>query len=1265
MSFRIDGQSTLEFEYSQLLGRGRMSEIHIAECVESPDMKVAIKRHRSDNQNVDEWMAQVEKEISVLHHLNTAESPDWSFDMSLRNRITYADSTRDERSVIQLLSVFDIDGLTSIAIEIAPPSITSQTLDKYTLVKAMHQIASTTHMLHEGGLALTDIDPLVKIPRIRWDKEVERIKIIDWNITRETEDYRRRDLIYLGRIFFQLLTGYPAWAKGEPPVDYLPDRYNEYALDVTGASVEEWIHVETALRDMIERLMIQDSNDAINTSDGLMIAMDELKQLSDLAQRIENGSSPATNEMENLLQEASNARPPQLRRIANIGGYFLSVAPESRSQSYINQVESAENLLKTAYLDRIGQAIEYFNEQRYGDAVAELENARSRFTSNHLLTNAANYRYAVAHIGEDLQNNGKLDATQLQDLMDKLIDMISDLESRLWDVEEAEKIRDDIRNTFSADIVNMRDMQALFADIEASKLYSEQIKLVNNTPRKPHIEQGWEIEEARRLDKYNEEIIPNLQKVIELSFIEDRIRTRLEQLQKTVLADQRDLNMVQRFLNELREGATSIDIEGYLEKTTLERPYAPLTISKSLLPRDQSDLSSDEVAGFAIERYQQFRSDWDDIMQSHMGVEEKLNNLSNLVAENEDMITIFREKLPTVTVPGSTNERKTVYRDLEDLTQFVNSVDFVYDELGSIGMNRIPNISKIQKRWVYVTNVQDPELKRFVSSIQANLASHTNDKVQDKSLPPELSMLVYEMLDVPVPTSVMQIGQEIQLHKYIRSTLRKAESLLKEPESIDSVIGEFNRLTVRANELDNAIEQVVNKLEQLRDALQSRTIVRQIRTLYRVIKRPVESDNESMVEFGKKIDEVVDELIDAKVKEIEKALDKAKTNKPMDREEEILVHDTQRIIDTLRHNNRLQERRWHHVQNSQAYLLREYTRTLEQATTAFNDYQYGESREHIERAFYLAQLFDKPSDKRLPEELRTAEEMVMQLSEHFTMTRSVETVKIDDIQTLLADEIEFWEKLHEIVKDLGNQPDEGQEDTELELSFEPESVQRVIDGLEKAVAVTKAMSRIQKAVDRLREMEQTIDIYGLDLLKPLAQRLEDVLLHRYTEALSSQIRELQEIATRERIISNESVIKRVRDGYELIEMNKTLQILNDAESSRRRRELQTNSYTALRNMTLKNQDERQALADFIELMPNQEVQSRDFQGVLTRLAEDPNSYAYIIEQVHNKQLPNIGSGNSRQVRRLLGVVILVAIVAVVAGLILSGTIPLEGFTLGS
>ncbi|GEM_PF-2563664 len=1256
MSFRIDGQSTLEFEYKQLLGRGRMSEIHIAQCVENPDLKVAIKRHRSDRQNINEWMQQVEREISVLHHMNTAESADWSFDMSLRNRITFANDTKDQRSVIQLLSVFDIDNSTAIAIEIAPPSITDQKLDKYQFVDAMHQIATLTQIAHDGNLALTDIDPLVKMPRIRWDKDVERIKIIDWNTTRETEDYRRRDIIYLGRIFFQLLTGYPAWAKGEPTVDSLPENYNSYAIDTTGTGIESWIQVETAIRDLIERLMIQDANDAITNADGLMSAVDELKQLSDLAKRIENGSTPATNEMENLLQEASNARPPQLRRIANIGDYFLRVAPETHTRDYINQVKSAGNLLKTAYLDRIGQAIEYFNDERYGDAVAELENARSRFTSSQLLTNSSNYRYAVAQIGETLQNNGKLQGAELKTLMDKLVDMVSGLESRLWDTEDAEKIRDDIRATYPPDIVNMSYMQALFDDIEASEIYSAQIKQINESPRTTLIEDGWTVSETQRIATYTQQFIPKLQEVAEKSFIKGRIDVRLQKLQEDLLADQQDLATVERFLNELREGATNINIEALLEKSSLERPYAPIKISKALLPKDQSELSADEVAGDAIERYQTFRSNWDKVMHAPMGVEEKISVLSSLVSENEDMITIFREQLPTVTVPGKNNERKTVYRDLEDLTQFVNSVDFVYDELGSIGINRIPNINKIQQRWVYVTNVQDPELKRFVSSIQANLAAHTNDKVQEKALPPELSMLVYEMLDVPVPTSVMQIGQEIQLHKYIRTTLRRAEQLLKDADSIDAIIGEFNRLTVRSNgELDQAIEQVINKLEQLKTALQSRTTVRQIRTLYQVIKRKVDSDNESMVAFGEAIDNAVDEIIDSKVRQIEKALDNAKANKPLDREEEILVHDTQRIIDTLRHNNRLQERRWHHVQNSQAYLVREYTQTLEQATTAFNDYKYGESRQHIERAFYLAQLFDMPSDKRLPEELRTAEEMVEQLSQHFTMMRAVETVDTEDIKKFLDDEISFWEKLLEIIKDLGNQS-EGEQEIELEISFEPQSVQHVIEGLDKAQSVIKAMQRIQRAVDRLRDLEQTIDIYDLELLKPLAQRLEDVLLYRYTQALNDNITELEEIATRERIISNESVIRRVSEGYDLIAMNNTLKILNDAETTRRRRQLQTNSYTALRNMQLKNQDERQALADFIDdVMPAQEVESNEFRSVLTRLAEDANSYVYIIEQVHNHQLPNLGANNNRQLRRILMIVAILAIVALIAGVIIATT----------
>ena len=1256
MTFRIDRQSTLDFEYKQLLGRGRMSEIHIAECVESSDLKVAIKRHRSDRQNVNEWMQQVQREIEVLHELNTAESEDWSFEMTLRNRITFANDTRANRSVIQLLSIFDIDGTTAIAIEVAPPSITSQKLPKYDLIDAMHQIAKVTDIAHQRNMALTDIDPLVKIPRIRWDNDNKRIKIIDWNITRETEDYRRRDIVYLGRIFFQLLTGYPAWAKGEPNVEFLPDRYNAFALDITGAAVDEWIEVETVIRDLIERLMIQDANDAITTSEALLTAMIDLKHLADLAKRIENGSAPATNEMETILQDATNSRPPALRRISNVGDYFIRVAPETRTQNYIHQVKSADNLLKTAYLSLIGQAIEYFKQERYGDAVAELENARSRYTSNHLVTNAANYRYAVAHIGEELQNNGKVPPAQLKPLIDQLIALVSGLESRLWDTTEAETIRDNIRSTYPADIVNMPEMQALFQDIEASKLYSEQIKIINTTPRTTLIEnERWVATETNRINQYKNNIIPRLEEVAKKSFIKERIDVRINLIQENILADQRDLNMVERFLKELRDGATNIDIEKHLEQSTLDRPHAPIKISSSLLPKDQSELSADEVAGQAVERYQKFRSQWDDIMHAPLGVEDKLGRLSAMVNENEDMINIFREKLPTVTIPGKNNERKTVYRDLEDLTQFVKSVDFVYEELASIGVNRIPNINKIQRSWVYVTNVQDPELKSFVSLIESNLAQHTNDKAQSKQLPPELSMLVYEMLDVPVPTSVMQVGQEIQLQKYIRSTLRKAEHLLKSAESIDSIIGELNRLTVRGdNTLNDAIEQVVHKLDQLKTALNSRTIVRQIRTLYQVVKRKVVSESEEMVKFGDAIDNAVDELINIRIQRIEKALDKAKAGKPMDRDEEILVYDTQRILDTLRHNNRLQERRWHGVQNSQAFLLREYTQTLEQATTAFNAYNYAESRKHIERSFYLANLFEKPSDPRLPEELRTAEEMVQQLSQHFTMTRAVENVNVDDIQKFLKDEIAFWTSLHTIVKGLVEQTGNSNDDEEeLELSFDAQSVQNVIDALKKAVSVIDAMRRIQKAVDRLRELEQTIDIYSLTLLQPLARRLRDVLLYRYTQALNHSITELEEIASRERVISNESVIKRVAEGYDLIEMNKTLQILDDAEATRRRRQLQTNTYTTIKNMKLKNQDERQALAEFIdEVMPEQEVNSRDFQGVLLRLAEDPNSYAYLVEQVHNRRLPNQGSGNRMTSRSFFGIVIIIAVVLVIIGVVL-------------
>lgn len=1261
MPFKIDSQSSLEFDIIQNLDTGHASEIHLAQCTDNPDLTVAIKRCRRDSQNTEDWALQVGQEISALHHLNTMETPDWSFDMSLRNRLNLTANTVADRTIIQLISVFDIDGLPAIALEVAPPSITSQQLEKSTLINVMHQLAHTIQKVHESGIALTDFDPLTKIPRIRWSDKHQQIKIIDWNVTRESEDYKRRDLIFLGRIYFQLLTGYPAWAKNEPPVDGLPNRKNEYALDITGAGSDKWANIESATRTVIERLMIEESNDAITSADQLASAMDWVKQLSDLSDRIANGSTSALQEMESLLQEASNASPPQLRRIVDIGSFFTSVAPQTQIDIHQNQIQSSRQLLRSAYLDRISQAIEYIQQQDYGNAVAELDNARSRFASNRLLANATQYRYTIAQIGEEIQSKNSLDNASLKQLVDKLLMMVQGLESRLWDVTKAEPIRDEIKKEY-ADLASMLLIKSLFDDIEASKIYAQQIKLVHSNTRQSHIDQSWQIRESQRLTLYKQTIIPNLEKAEQQSLIKDRVTPRLEQLRKTINADQRDYDKVVQFLTELSQGSTRIDIEKYLVQSSLDRPYAILTISSALLPKDQSDLSADEVASVAIERYQNFRDEWDNIMNASIGVNDKLGNLRELVSENEDMIEIFREKLPTVTIPGETNERKTVYKDLEDLTQFVKAIDSVYDELASIGLNRIPNISKIQKKWMYVTNVQDPALKRFLSAIQSNLASHTHDKVSEKSLPPELAMLVYEMLDVPIPTEVMQIGQEIQLHKYVKETLRQSRSRLQDPEAIESVIGELERMTTRnLGELDQAIRQLLQKLDQFRDALQARTIVRQIRSLYRVIKRKVESENKDIVAFSQQIDDAVDDLINQKIKSMEHALDKAKTKEPLDDVQESLVRETQRVLDTLKHNNLLNEKRWHHVRNSQAYLLSDHARKLEQATTSFNNYDYAEARQHINRAFRLAELFDMPHDNRLPDELKTAEEMVQQLSQNFIMTRPIATVLGQDIIQLLDDEIEFWMNLHSIVKDLTL---DTVTDNNVPLSFDEKSVERLITALKQAIVVAENIDNIRRAVSRLRELEQLIDIHSLnDVLDPLKQRLDELLHYNYTQVLNQKITEIEEIATRKRIISNESVIKRLQDGYMLIGLNEQLEILDTTESNRRQRQLQSNAYSALKSIQPKNRDEQQALAEFIDTLPPEEVRSREFQGVLTRLAENPSSYTYLMEQVHNFELPSFQSGNNRQLWRIILIVLILGAIAILAGLVLSGTLPIEGFTL--
>lgn len=1261
MAFKIDPQSDLDFEITRMLDAGKASEIHLAQCVTNSDYKVAIKRCRQDSQNTEEWNIQVEREISALHHLNSVEMPEWSLDLPLENRLSLTNSTVSERSIIQLISVFDMDGLPAIALEIAPPSVTSATLDQYDFVEVMHQLAQTTFMIHENGVAYTDFDPLVKIPRIRWDTDLKRIKIIDWNITRESEDYKRRDMIYLGRIYYQLLTGYPAWSKVQPPISALPNNRNEYALDSTGAGIEAWMRVQSAIRDVIERLMIEHADDPITNSDQLLAAMDWVQALAELSQRIEAGSTQAINEMEDLLQEVSSATPPDLRRIVDVGNYFIAVAPESRSRSHLNQVKSSAYLLKSAYLDRIAQANDYMSKQQYGDAVAELENARSRFSSNQVLSNATEYRYLIANVGEKIQDQGTLDSEQLKDLADKLLTMVEGLESRLWNVEKAEHIRDEIVKTFPSAITSLPEINALFDDIEASKLYTMQIHMVNSRPRQKFIDQSWHLLEAQRLDLFNDQIIPNFEKAEEQSIVKNRVTPYLKQLKDTLEADKKDLAMVQQFLSELRQGTTSIDIEEYLAQSTLNRPHAPLTIDSALLPKDESSLSASEISGTAIERYQAFRSDWDKSMQSAVTVSAKIARLSQLVAENQDMIDIFREKLPTVIIPGSTGERKTVYRDLEDLTQFVNAVQSVFDELASIGLTRIPNINNIQKKWVFVTNVQDLELKQFVAAIQSNLASTTREKVEQKLLPPELAILVYEIIDVPIPDEVLHIGQEQQLHKYVRNTLRQSSSRLQDADGIETVIGELERLSSRnLDELDNAIRQMILKLEQFRDALRAKTIVRQIRSLYNVLKRKVESENEDIKAFSEQIELAVDELINQKARLMEQALDTAKTDQPLDSEQEMLVRDTQRVIDTLRHNNLLQERRWHHIQNSQAYLLREQSRALEQAATHFNEYQYDQAKKFIDRAFHLARLFDMPQDNVLSDELQKANEIVNQLSQHFTMTRSLNVVNVNDIAKLLDEAIEFLQGLQQIIN---NSPLQGFVNDDIEESFDPQSVLKFINCLKLAHSITHSIEDIRRSTDRLRELKQMIDINGLEkVLNVLCKRLEDLLQFNYTQVLSHQITEIEEIAARERIISNESVIKRLSTGYMLIDMNKQLNILDANESNRRQRQLQSNTYTVLKNIQLRNRDERQALAEFIDSLPPQETQSRDFQGVLTRLAEDPASYTYLVEQVHSTELPSMQSGISRQ-QRMFIMIVLIVILAVTAWLVLSGTLVIQGLQL--
>lgn len=1246
MPFKIDPQSRLEFEYVKHLGTGKNSEVHLAKCVDNEDWVVAIKRCRTDMDDHDSWLKQVEREISALHHLNTAETPNWSLELPLEERFRITENTVEDRFVIQLFSVFDIDGLPAIAIEVAPPSVTSYKLDKPKSVEVMTQLAQAMQVIHAQGTSITDFDPLTKLDRVRWDDKRKQMKIIDWNVTTETKKSQRRDIIYAGRIFYQMVIGQPVWAKIKPSTNDLPDAINEYALDNTGIGIAEWHELEFAIRDVIERLMIQDAPEQIIDADSFVEEMVWLKQIVDLSEEAKAGRRKALEDLETLLKDAIDHRPPEIRKIVDIGNFWMQIAPDNKKAEYQKQIDSAQEVLRSLDLDPLSVAMEYLEAQQYGDAEAEFNNVKNRSTTHVHLYRIINYRLQIAEIAGAIQTQNLLDSAQLKSLVKKLLEVTDSLESPLWEIDPAERIQAEIQEQFPAKVVAMPQIVGLFNDINASKIFNEQVQILLTISRQPMIYRDWHLQEENRIRQIEGEIIPQLQKAENLALIKSRVAPTREQLNRQLDEDKLDLDMVRQYFAQLQEGTIAIDIETYLQDSTLNRPYAPLSIDPSLLPRDKYEVGDNTSSVTALADFEEFQRIWNSILFSDDPVQGKIERFQKLIDRSEEMIKVFSEKLTTITVPGADSTRKTVQKALAEKTDFIDAVDKVYTELKLISNHRIPNISSLQKKWMYVTNFGDSELKRLVTEVQFDVASHTHDQVREKSLEPELAMLVYEILDVPVPTEVMQIGQEIQLAKYMRDTLRDASKALQDPDATREIIGKLNSLTANSlGELDEVLRDVINKLEQFREAMLETDTVRQVRSVYRIGKRRAETNNKDIVAFMDKLDEATETLINKRVQDYETVLDKAKTHAELTREEQTLINSTQKMVDTLRYNNLISERRWHHVQNSLAYLLREHSQAMEGTISSFESFDFAQASKHIEQATRLAQIFEFPYNRKLGRELQLADETLQRLSNHPGITNPIENVKAVDIERLLNEEIQFWEELKTMV---GEFTQTSQVSSDTVYTFDTAHLTNLIEQLQFAQEIVADINDIRHTVGQLREFETRINMNQYDFLRPLHQRLTEMMSYNYTTVLAQQLQEIESVATGKRKISNESVLNRLTQGYTLIDLNNQLQILDDATANRRQKQLQSNTYTALKNIRLKNRDERNALAKFITTIPPREIQERDFQAVLQKLAEDRTTYSYLQDAVRTVELPQFGRGNNRTpLTIMLGVLILLAVVALV------------------
>ena len=248
-------------------------------------------------------------------------------------------------------------------------------------------------LAHNQGYALRDFDPAIKTDRIRvaWhDDGSFDLKIIDWNITGNEDDDRRRDLLYFGGHLLKALTGISIQLEG-PDLDQVPAQFD---LDVYSGKVSPGAKL------ILQRALHKDSEHRYSVVEEIQADMDWWISVWD-----DLSSESAVEKLQLIIQTVEREkRYDRILAIADAVEIIRKGASDGIYDYFADKRRWAHEKLNEKELLPLRDAkFEIEHMGNFKKAIAKLSKIINEYPSNHETARLARLYLRFAQDGEQIR----------------------------------------------------------------------------------------------------------------------------------------------------------------------------------------------------------------------------------------------------------------------------------------------------------------------------------------------------------------------------------------------------------------------------------------------------------------------------------------------------------------------------------------------------------------------------------------------------------------------------------------------------------------------------------------------------------------------------------------------------------------------------------------------------------------------------------------------------------------------------------------------